>query len=1363
MTHAETDTTDRTEHPTDLDSHADTCVVGKHVLIAEILDKKVNVTGFDPAQGKIKDLDLVTAALAYDCPQTGEVSILMIHQAVHVPTMENDLLCPMQMRMNDVELHECPKFMEGHPSDMSHSLRVTEDGEELCIPFGLRGVTSYFTTRKPTKSEFATCPRFHLTSPDPEWDPSSTTFQEQEDSTVDARGMVHDTGDESNRRFISSVRVSRDQACGFINRNSQCSAILTEIDPNLHADYFVESLERNVKVSSTTTGKRKGNLTAERLAKNWSISLDSAKQTLKVTTQRGVRTTANPSLSRRFRTNDRQLRYRRLRCDMYTDTLDAKTVMSKRGNKYAQIFATRFGWYRAFPLKAKSEAHQAVSILFARDGVPNVMVMDGAREQTLGDFRRKCREAGCHIKQTEPYSPWMSAAENGVRELKKASARQILKKHSPKTLWDDCLELQGFITSHTAGNNFELKGETPETMLSGETADISEFAEYGWYDWIKFRDTNVPYPGDKLVLGRYLGPSTDIGPAMTAKILKQNGQYVHRSTFRGLTEDEIQDPDEAKARELYDKEIEKRLGPSAKPEDFEDMAEEDIELGNPDLYEDDDQAQAFAPDRDDLPDDVYDNYIGAELTLQQGDEVTTARVKRRKIDDFGNGIGKANVNPILDTRLYTLEFANGVEAEYSANVIAENMWAQCDIEGNQYQLLEAIIDHKSNDDAVQRADGYVVLNGRKHMKKSTKGWELCIQWKDGTTSWERLADVKESNPIEVAEYSFARGIESEPAFAWWVDFTLKKRDRIISAVKKRVIKKTHKFGIRVPNNVDEAHALDKVNGNTLWTDAIAKEMKNVRVAFDIKDDVQKGPIGYQEIRCHGIFDVKMDGFARKYRMVAGGHTTEAPKTLTYASVVSRESVRIVLTMAALNDLKVKAADIRNAYLTAPVSERIWTRLGREFGSDYGKVAIIVRALYGLKSAGASFRNHLADYMRELGYTSCKADADVWYKAETRPVDGFKYYSYVLCYVDDVLCIHHDAMTQIKKINKRFPLKEGSVGDPDIYLGAKLRKVTLENGVEGWSMSPSKYVQEAVKNVKNYLQEKEPGRPWPKHAATPFAKDYKPEIDLSPELGIEDATYYMSQIGVLRWMVELGRVDIITEVSMLASQLACPRDGHLEAVYRIFVYLGNKHNSRMVFDPTYYDIKMDSFKECDWREFYGNVSEPVPPNMPSPRGEEVEIRLYVDSDHAGDQLVRRSRTGYFIFMNSAPLIWFSKRQPTVETSVFGAEFVAMKNGMEAVRGLRYKLRMMGIPVDGPAYVYGDNMSVIHNTQRPESMLKKKSNSICYHYCRESVAMNECITGHVPTKQNVADLCTKVIPGGAQRDYLVTQTMYDITTD
>ena len=190
--------------------------------------------------------------------------------------------------------------------------------------------------------------------------------------------------------------------------------------------------------------------------------------------------------------------------------------------------------------------------------------------------------------------------------------------------------------------------------------------------------------------------------------------------------------------------------------------------------------------------------------------------------------------------------------------------------------------------------------------------------------------------------------------------------------------------------------------------------------------------------------------------------------------------------------------------------------------------------------------------------------------------------------------------------------------------------------------------------------------------------------------------------------------------------------------------------------------MNYFKECDWKEFYGDVSEILPPNMPEPHGKEIEIRLYVDSDHAVDKLVRRSRTGYFIFLNMAPLIWFSKRQPTVETSVLGAEFVALKNGMETVRGLGYKLRMMGIPIEGPAFAYSGNMSIIHNTQRPESMLKKNSNSVCYHYCRESVAMGECTTGHVPTKLNPVDLCTKVIPGGAQPDYLETRILYDITT-
>ena len=191
------------------------------------------------------------------------------------------------------------------------------------------------------------------------------------------------------------------------------------------------------------------------------------------------------------------------------------------------------------------------------------------------------------------------------------------------------------------------------------------------------------------------------------------------------------------------------------------------------------------------------------------------------------------------------------------------------------------------------------------------------------TSWERLTDVKESNPIKVAEYAVAQGIDHEPAFTWWVPHTLKKRNRIIVAINMRYHKTTHKFGLRVPKNVAECEAINKENGNTLWMDTVRKEMEAVHIVFKIIGEDEPLP-GYQEIPCHLIFTIKMEDFRRKARYIAGGHRTEVPATLTYASVVSRDTVRIALTLAALNRLEVKTSDIQNAYLTAPCAEKIWT-------------------------------------------------------------------------------------------------------------------------------------------------------------------------------------------------------------------------------------------------------------------------------------------------------------------------------------------------------------------------------------------------------------------------------------------------------
>ena len=130
---------------------------------------------------------------------------------------------------------------------------------------------------------------------------------------------------------------------------------------------------------------------------------------------------------------------------MFTDTLIASVPSYFRQNKCAQVFGMRNGWTRAFPLRSKGDAHQGLSTMFAEDGVPAEMVMNGAKDQLMGEFRKKCREASCYVKQTEPHSPWSNHAETSIKELKKAVARCLVATKAPIKLWDHCLEFRAFV------------------------------------------------------------------------------------------------------------------------------------------------------------------------------------------------------------------------------------------------------------------------------------------------------------------------------------------------------------------------------------------------------------------------------------------------------------------------------------------------------------------------------------------------------------------------------------------------------------------------------------------------------------------------------------------------------------------------------------------------------------------------------------------------------------------------------------------------------------------------------------------------------------------------------------------------------
>jgi hypothetical protein len=250
-----------------------------------------------------------------------------------------------------------------------------------------------------------------------------------------------------------------------------------------------------------------------------------------------------------------------------------------------------------------------------------------------------------------------------------------------------------------------------------------------------------------------------------------------------------------------------------------------------------------------------------------------------------------------------------------------------------------------------------------------------------------------------------------------------------------------------------------------------------------------------------------------------------------------------------------SCDLENAYLNAICKEKIWFEGGIECGANQGKVLIVVHALYGLKSAGASRRATLAQALCDLGFVSTTADPDIWIQAAVRD-DGFEYYEMLLIYVDDILAISHQRKALIDAIGEYYKVKPNSDKEPEIYLGANVEKVQILDGREVWATSPCNYVKNAIKIVESLLEEDGEGYVLKNKVKNPFPMNYRPELDVSDKLGSELSSHYLQLIGIARWAIELGCIDIFHEVSLLSQYQANPRVGHFEVMYHVFAYLKN---------------------------------------------------------------------------------------------------------------------------------------------------------------------------------------------------------------
>ena len=317
---------DGNEVRTEMDSHADTCVVGEETaLIIQDFDRLVRVFGYSKDVGQPDRCKTVSGVVAYDHPETGETFMLVIHQAILIPNMTANLLSSMQLRDNDLKVNDEPKYLVQNPTEQHHAIDIagTEDEEAWRIPLLLNGVISYFPTRRPTRKEWLESEfskRICLTAESPEWDPQDSRFGEQESAMLDSRGRLREKPEEWNSKRIVAALHSIPQ--GYMDGS--------EFGQALQGTVRLKSVTaRDKRLAAVRTSEKGRPVSARRLAKLWGIGLKAAERTLESTTQRVIRTVSGP-LSQRFRTNDRQLRYRRIAHEMFTDTLKSRVISWKR-------------------------------------------------------------------------------------------------------------------------------------------------------------------------------------------------------------------------------------------------------------------------------------------------------------------------------------------------------------------------------------------------------------------------------------------------------------------------------------------------------------------------------------------------------------------------------------------------------------------------------------------------------------------------------------------------------------------------------------------------------------------------------------------------------------------------------------------------------------------------------------------------------------------------------------------------------------------------------------------------------------------------------------------------------------------------
>ena len=1036
-----------------------------------------------------------------------------------------------------------------------------------------------------------------------------------------------------------------------------------------------------------------------------------------------VRRTTHPATAQR-RINDKASH------DTLFSTIPAKGC----GSTMLQVFATRKSRFlKGVPMTLKSQVLSAVEDFFQDVGIPSALRSDNAVENHSIQMKTLLRKKEVSEEFSEEFLQFQNRVERWIGFLKRSILKILEKTGAPADEWLMCAMY--VIACHNKTARKGLHWRTPWEMVFGETPDVSEFVEYSFYQPVLYiHDPNEKgFPSPTLHKARYLGPAYSHGSVLTHWIRLPNGSKIAKSLLRADNNKTNQEEEEG----TTDQEE-----PTKDQFFFNESDSSDSRGGSRMDFNED----STSDQDDEAINEDADEVIGGE-DVETGEPALTSVVNQSVWIKKGRA----------------LVIATAVKDMYVGNkrLITIRIKGEPD-EAWHYDKFKKLRSVKDNNRDPQVPYAFVsfgkfkVTTGKKEVASKIL---IKVGWSDGSKTWEPFENLKEDDAVSLAGYAIKafknpaysaykkNRIIIDNAYDWASQFLVANNNSLNALTTSNP---NVKFGVGLPKGIrganaeDDQYDKDEFLSSTVqhqrWSAAMDKEQAN----FDRHDAFQylpRGsppPSGYQRMRCHFVFDVKSDG-KFKARFCAGGDSVDATGVDSAMTVVETPSTRILFVIAEANGQEVLVGDLSSAYLHAYTKEKVYFICGPEWGKDKeGCIAIVIKAVYGLVGSAHAYHQHVFETMSGKGWNCSEIDSDIWMRKELT-ADGTYLWEYVAFYVDDFIIVSRDPAKIGKELNAIFSVKE--ITEPNKYLGANVKFVQGR-----FQFSSEDYLKEILSQLRGegnipHLDDKRPIGI--RKFKTPMATSDHPEIDDSELLNEREHRVYQRLMGILQWLVSLGRFDICYSVSSLSRFNSAPRVGHMHRAIRVFGYLEQNSRKSIVINcdeltdlPT-----MDACLHADMKKKYPDAAEERSNREPEMLGKALNLTVYADADHAHDQVTRRSITGIIVFIGSTPIMAKSTRQGSVESSTYSAEFNSARAATELLIGLRLLLRSLGISQEKPSLLLGDNLGVVQNATLFTSALKKKHNAISFHRVREAVAAGTIAYAHINTALNLADIFTK----------------------